>query len=256
VFPPVDTSLSNAPNILVASPRDRIQREWAVLLKTGIADGDKDRLEAGVLEDRGLSAIVDATGGVASYPSVVSPAYGLHYALVTVAHEWTHQWLFFRPLGRGFDRTPELTTLNETVATMVGEEIGDLAYTVLTGEAAPPRPPPGGAPTEPGVFDFNAAMRETRQEAERLLAQGKIDEAEAYMEQRRQFLAGQGYHIRKINQAYFAFYGSYATTAASTSPIGQQLQDLRLRSGSLAEFLHIVARFGSYEEFLEHVEGG
>lgn len=257
MFPPVDAVLSSSPHILVASPRDRIQREWAVLLEPNINDSDKDHVEAGVLADRGLSAIVEGTGGVASYPSVVSDAYGLHHGVVTVAHEWVHQWLFFRPLGQGFNRSPELTTLNETVATLVGEEIGDRAFTAVTGQVIT-RP---GNPTNPplrrgdeGGFDFNAAMGETRLGAEELLAQGKLEEAESYMEQRRQFLAGQGYYIRKINQAYFAFHGSYATTPGSVSPIGQQLRDLRERSASVAEFLNTVARFGSYQEFLDAVE--
>jgi hypothetical protein len=253
VFPPVDTVLSSTPHILVASPRDRIYREWSVLLEPDMNDGDKDQVEAGVLADRGLSAVVEGTGGVASYPSVVSDAYGLHHGVVTVAHEWVHQWLFFRPLGQGFDRSPELTTLNETVATLVGEEIGDRAFAALTGQAVD-RPAPDASPPAPEAFDFDAAMRETRLGAEELLAQGKIEEAEAYMEQRRQFLAEQGYYIRRINQAYFAFHGSYATTPGSVSPIGQQLRDLRERSASVAEFLNTVAQFGSYQEFLEYVE--
>ncbi len=257
VLPPVDAVLSSSPGILVASPRDRIQREWAVLLEPDLDDRAKELVEAGVLEDRGLSAIVEGTGGVASYPSVVADIYGLHYGMVTVAHEWVHQWLFFHPLGQGFDRTPELTTINETVATLVGEEIGDRAFTALTGEVvdrpeAPANPP---VPKENAAgFDFNAAMRETRLRTEDLLAQGKIDEAEAYMEQRRRLLAAEGYYIRKLNQAYFAFHGSYATSGGSVSPIGQQLQELRRDSASVAEFLHLVAGFGSYQEFLDTVE--
>lgn len=261
VMPPVDAVLSSSPHVLVTSPRERIHREWAVLLRPALDDGDKELVEAGVLADRGLSAIVEGTGGVASYPSVVSDAYGLQYGMATVAHEWVHQWLFFRPLGQGFDRTPELTAINETVATIVGEEIGDRAYTALTGEvvdrpATDSRSPePSADAPEADAFDFNAAMRETRLGAEELLAMGKIDEAEAYMEQRRQFLDGQGYPIRKINQAYFAFHGSYATGAGSVSPIGQQLQDLRRDSASAAEFLKVVARFSTYQEFLDYLEG-
>jgi hypothetical protein len=74
------------------------------------------------------------------------------------------------------------------------------------------------------------------------------------MEQRRRWLAGNGHHIRKLNQAYFAFHGSYATGAGSVSPIGQQLQDLRRESASVAEFLRVAARFSSYQEFLDAVD--
>ncbi len=41
-------------------------------------------------------------------------------------------------------------------------------------------------------------------------AQAKIVEAENYMEERRQFINSHGYGIRKLNQAFFAFYGAYA----------------------------------------------
>ena len=49
--------------------------------------------------------------------------------------------------------------------------------------------------------------------------------------------------IRKLNQAYFAFHGSYATGPAATDPIGGKLHLLRQRAGSLAAFVRTVARF-------------
>ena len=52
-------------------------------------------------------------------------------------------------------------------------------------------------------FHFNDAMRQTRQRAEELLGQGKIEEAEAYMEQRRQLMAAHGYYIRKNQPGVF-----------------------------------------------------
>jgi hypothetical protein len=191
---------------------------------------------------------------VALYPSVVVDSYGLHHAAETVAHEWLHHWLFFRPLGRAFWSSPEMTSLNETVATIAGEELGDMVYTRLTGRVVDrtPRPPEA---RDPAAFDFRAEMRETRLRAEELLAQGSIEEAEAYMEERRQVFVAHGYLLRKLNQAYFAFHGTYATGPASVSPIGDQVKELRARSNSLADFLNTVARFGSYQDFVEHVEG-
>jgi len=56
-------------------------------------------------------------------------------------------------------------------------------------------------------------MRETRIRVDKLLAQGRIEEAEAYMEERRQEFVAHGYYIRKLNQAYFAFHGAYADTS-------------------------------------------
>ena len=111
----------------------------------------------------------------------------------------------------------------------------------------------GSKPPDPEAFDFNAAMRETRLEAEALLAEGKIEEAESYMEERRQFIDDNGIFIRKINQAFFAFHGSYATGAASLSPIGDLLEELRDGSDSVEEFLKTVAEFGEVDDLPEYL---
>jgi hypothetical protein len=68
------------------------------------------------------------------------------------------------------------------------------------------------------------------------------------MEQRRKFLAENGYYIRKINQAYFAFNGLYADTPASRSPIGPKMTELRQLSPSLGDFLRAVSGITSEEE--------
>ncbi len=75
------------------------------------------------------------------------------------------------------------------------------------------------------------------------------------MEARRKLFVDHGYFIRKLNQAYFAFHGTYATSAASISPIGDQVQKVRDRSSSLQEFLNIMSGFGSYPEFVEYLGG-
>jgi hypothetical protein len=63
------------------------------------------------------------------------------------------------------------------------------------------------------------------------------------MERRRQELVAAGYQVRKLNQAYFAFYGSYTEgpAASSTSPIPDQVRRLRQQSGSPGEFLRRAA---------------
>lgn len=253
VFPPVDAVFTSSPHVLVLSPRDRIFRQRAILLEPGLTDDDKESLEARIFGTEDLAALVEDTGGVAVYPSVVSDTIGLQHALVTTAHEWAHHWLFFRPLGRKFWSNPTMTTLNETAATLAGEELGDLLYTAMTGKPADRSPTPDSATGSQG-FDFDTEMRETRRRTDELLAQGKVEEAEAYMEARRQFLVSNGYRIRKINQAYFAFHGSYATSPSSVSPIGEQMRELRRRSDSLEDFLRTVARFGAYQEFLDHLD--
>ncbi|MDA1129211.1 MAG: hypothetical protein O2913_11020 [Chloroflexi bacterium] len=251
IFPPVDVVYAGSPGVLVISPRDRIAQTSSTLLKPGISDPVREQLEDLIFQEDGVSALVVSTGGVATYPSVVSASGTLHNALVTTAHEWLHHWFFFQPLGQHFWDNADMTTLNETAASIGGEIIGDRAFTAMTGEVI--NREPSTTPPDPDRFDFNAEMRETRLTAEDLLAEGKIEEAESYMEERRQFLNANGYFVRKINQAFFAFHGSYATGAGSVSPIGDQLEELNDGSGSLEEFLKTVGEFDLVEELADYL---
>ena len=273
-FPPVDAVFGGPPSLLVVSPRDRIYRQHGILLLPGLDDQAREGIEERLFRSENLSALVENTGGLAVYPSVVLDTAGMNYALTVTAHEWLHHWLFFQPLGRNLFKSPELLTLNETTASIAGEELGDLTFTALTGEVVNRAPAAAPAESEsesksesesesgsesksepdPGRFDFTNEMRQTRRRAEELLVEGKIEESEAYMEGRRQNFIANGYNVRKINQAYFAFHGSYATGPGSVSPIGEQLRELRRRSDSVSHFLETVSQFTSYQQFLEYLE--
>ncbi len=103
----------------------------------------------------------------------------------------------------------------------------------------------------PPPFDFRKEMRITRETADRLLEEGKIEEAEAYMEERRQFLWENGYQIRKLNQAYFAFHGAYADEAggaAGDDPVGDAVRRLRSQSTSLTDFINKASWISSYQQ--------
>jgi hypothetical protein len=73
------------------------------------------------------------------------------------------------------------------------------------------------------------------------------------MEQMREYLARNGYYIRKLNQAYFAFYGTYSDTPGSVSPIGGYLKELRQGSHSLGDFIKTASGISSYEELLKTI---
>jgi hypothetical protein len=99
-------------------------------------------------------------------------------------------------------------------------------------------------------------MHETRVGADALLAEGKIDEAEAYMEARRLVFLKNGYLLRKINQAYFAFYGAYADSpggAAGEDPVGPAVRALREQSDSLADFVNTISWMTSFEQLQEEI---
>ena len=96
------------------------------------------------------------------------------------------------------------------------------------------------------LFDFRAEMHITRLEVDRLLEGGEIKAAEAYMESRRIFFWENGYQIRKLNQAYFAFHGSYAADPGGAADIegadlGRQLRKLKNSQPSYAAFMRKVA---------------
>ena len=262
LFPPVDFKYGSSPPALVISPRDRIELESTRLLTPGLGVGEREDIEEGVeVLDGDYSALVVNTGGVATFPAIVGTSANLQYTLRTVAHEWVHHYLIFYPLGRNYWSSGEMVTINETVAGIAGDEIGDAVYEMYYEERRPspgtpttafiPAPTPG-----PPVFSFNREMRETRLEADRLLANGQVEEAEAYMEERRLLFADNGYFIRKLNQAYFAFHGSYADRPTAVSPIGGQVREVREQSASLKEFMETMARVSSHEDLLRLVGDG
>ena len=98
-------------------------------------------------------------------------------------------------------------------------------------------------------FDFNNHLRETRLEVELLLSDGLVLEAENYMEKRKNEINSHGYNIRKINQAYFAFHGSYGSSPSSISPVANYLWDLREQSKTIGELIRIMEDVSDYEEF-------
>jgi hypothetical protein len=99
-------------------------------------------------------------------------------------------------------------------------------------------------------------MRETRLRADELLAAGQIDEAEAYMDSRRGLFVSNGYSIRRLNQAYFAFYGAYnaepgGAPAAGSDPVGPAVQALRERSPSVGDFLRTIAGVRTLDDVMQ-----
>lgn len=266
-LPPVLYRVTPLPYALIVSPRDRIEQEANLSLLPGMSLEERVAIEEEVARSLDRSTLVVAIGGVGVYPTMVQSTTDLNWLAEVVAHEWTHNYLTLRPLGFNYDASAELRTINETTANIAGKEIGRAVVARFYTERLPPPPPEElnetpveeetaeevaeEPPPEP-VFDFRREMRETRLTAEALLAQGKIVDAEAYMEARRQVFWDNGYLIRKLNQAYFAFYGAYNDTpgggAAGEDPVGPAVQALRSRSASLADFLNTIAGVTSFAE--------
>lgn len=264
--PPVNFTFTEPPQILIVSPRDEIRNVHARMLAPDIDSAEAGEKEAAIATRTDFSAYITRIGGLGAYPTMVVESTNIEWLVSTVAHEWVHNYLTLFPLGMRFGSSPELTTLNETVADIIGDEVGRRVLRHFYPEFAPPDEPPAPPALEslpelpaqePQGFDFNREMRVTRLRVDDLLAAGQVEEAEAYMEERRRVFVENGYHLRVLNQAYFAFHGSYATGGASSSPIGAQLQELqRVKTPEdIAGFLHTVRWFTSAAD-LERVLKG
>jgi hypothetical protein len=251
------------PWALVVSPRDRIEQTANISLEIDLTVEDHVRLEEQIAAEQDVSTLVVPIGGVGTYPSMIAQSTNINWLMEVVSHEWTHNYLTLNPLGVRYGASPEMRTINETTASIAGNEIGAAVIAEFFPEFVPQPPPPapstGGAQEPPAapVFDFRAEMHETRVTVDEMLANGQVEEAEAYMEARREFLWEHGYRIRKLNQAYFAFYGAYADTpggSAGEDPVGAAVRDLRAQSDSLGEFIRSIAEVKSFEQLLELVD--
>ena len=159
-------------------------------------------------------------------------------------------------------------------------EIARRDYAWVYESLEPDESPEAAAPNEEaGAFNFNREMHLTRVRVDeylatareleakaveveadrqagashllRLEALGFIVKAERYMEDRRKIFIEKGYWwIRKLNQAYFAFYGSYADQpgASGADPIGPAVRDLRRKLPRVSDFLDAVAPLTTLED--------
>ena len=260
--PPVLYHNTPLPYALIVSPREVIRQDEDISLLPDLTVDEHVELEEDVDGNLDVSSLVVPIGGVGVYPTMVQETNNLDWLSEVVAHEWTHNFLSLRPLGINYFTSPELRVMNETTASIAGKEIGRAVLEMFYPELVPP-PDPGTdllEPTEPPAFDFRAEMHETRVTVDGLLADGEIGEAESYLERRRSFFWEHGYQIRKLNQAYFAFYGAYAdepggAAGAAEDPVGEAVRALRAQSPSLAAFLNRISWITSFEQLQRVVEG-
>ena len=254
-YPPVDIRLDDPPSVVVTSPRLAIHRSDEALVIPGLSMEEREDIEDSLLERADLSALVSDIGGVATYPAIVSPSIPLRHILEVTAHEWLHHYLVahFKPLGLKTFQSNEMLTINETLASIFGREVGDLAFVKLGGVIDTPADPESSKADE-RPFDFIKEMRATRLRVDGLLAEGRIEEAERYMEERRKLFVENGYYLRKINQAYFALTGTYAEQPQSSSPVGDQMRELRAMISDLKTFVSTVSAVSSPREFTSLVE--
>jgi hypothetical protein len=257
-FPPINFKLEKPPHLLIVSPRDKIESMREVVLRQEMKVEEMERMEAEI-DELGVSSIVVELGGFGgTYPAFVTSEASLRFTVSAATEEWLHQYLFFKPLGfryaldvLGVKRDYEVSILDETVASMVSKEIAGLVV-----ESYYPDLKSDGDKTleKKTGFDFDREMREIRKAVDEYLGNGEVEQAEKFMVEKREYLASKGYHIRKLNQAYFAFHGAYADSPTSISPIGDELKQLRSQSASLKEFLDTASSITSREELQARIK--
>lgn len=257
LLPPMAMHFTEVPNLLIVSPRDQIRFDISINLDPLPVDQKAD-LEARIDAEQDVASLIVPLGGLALYPAMIIETTSIPYALETFAHEWLHHYLFAFPLGLNYDFTGEARIINETTADLFGKEISRLVLQRYYPDLLPPPPvppDPDAPPPPPPAFDFGAEMNTTRVTVDALLAAGEVEEAEAYMEARRQLFVTNGYLIRKLNQAYFAFYGGYQAGGVpgvgGEDPIGPALRDLRAASPSVHEWIISVRDITTREQLLQ-----
>ena len=256
--PPVLFHSSPLPLALIISPRTTIRQDQNISLLPDLTLDQEVALEDKVDKNLDVSSLVVSVGGIGVYPTMIMQTSDLNWLSEVIAHEWIHNYLTLRPLGISYLNSPELRTMNETTASIAGNEIGRAVIERYYPELLPPPPqeiqksPPNTQPTQkPPAFDFRQEMHDTRVMVDELLSHGLVKDAERFMEERRQFFWEHGYHIRKLNQAYFAFYGAYADQpggAAGADPVGEAVRTLRASNPTLADFIRQIAWMSSFDQ--------
>jgi len=259
-FPPLLFRTTKLPKQLIISSRNIIKQENSVSLRADITLKEIINLENDVEENLNYSALVVPIGGIGTYPTMVINTMDLKYLIEIVAHEWIHNYLTLHPLGIRYAASPVLRTMNETTASIGGSEISqaviELFYTDLieTTQILPRTFQTSFSNQKPiqlQSFDFSKEMYQTRITVDDFLAEGKINEAEQFMESQRLNFWENGYQIRKLNQAYFAFHGAYADepfSAAGKDPVGDDVRLFRERQTSLASFIKKISWMYNYNQ--------
>ncbi len=235
-WPPADVEFDEPLRVLAISPRSEVRLVRSVLLTADVERDAFERIEAIVEADGEWSAWVTPIGGVALYPAPIVASRDYLRTLQIMGHEWTHHYLAFHPLGLSYGNGSDMRAINETVADIVGDELGEAAATLWEPSIETVDNSEWGAVRS----ETDPILRALRLDVDELLREGKVGAAERRMEAVRLQLIDLGRPFRKINQAFLAFRGGYGASPSSASEWGHRLLELRASSDSLAHFLETV----------------
>ena len=270
LLPPMSMHFTEVPNLLIVSPRDEIRFDISLNLVPLSVD-EIAEIENFLDETYDVSSLIVPLGGIALYPAMILETTSISFAVEVFAHEWAHHYLYFFPLGLSYftgdeGLASEARIINETTADLFGKVTAAKVLERYYPDHPPPRLPEPVDPTaeievtltQPEGFNFGATMNETRITVDELLAEGNVKEAEAYMESQRALFVANGYNIRKLNQAYFAFYGGYQSGdipgVGGSDPIGPNVRAVLDASPTVLDYLLNMRPITSRDELAQLVE--
>lgn len=290
LIPPMSMRFTQMPNLLVVSPRERIQRQIEIALNP-LTLAERANVERQVESLGGLSALVVPLGGMALYPAMIQETADLTRAVEVFAHEWVHHYFFMFPLGVSYfidtGGGQEAMMINETVADIFGREIAEIVLARYYPETLTQTNRVYIQDEQSNLFDYGGTMHETRVNVDHIMMRiahitrqnervsnsvemtaisnkNRADiealalKVERYMEHRRQIFLQNGYAIRRINQAFFAFYGGYQGGIAGiggSDPIGDAVRDIRAMSDGIYDFVVQMRTITTREGLLAVREG-
>ena len=255
VLPPIAMHFTRLPYLVVISPRDQID----LIVSLAIQPVPIDRivtLEQQIETRHDVSALIVPLAGLALYPAMIQETASIPSAVETFAHEWLHHYLLAFPLGYNYLSGGGGPTrrINETTADLFGKVIAQQVLARYYPEQTAPRVVPPQqfdvttapdatqpADIDPLAFDFNGELHETRQTLDVILAAGQVDVAEPYLKSRLRVFYLNGYGLRRMNQAFFAFYGGYQAGGfsgiAGADPVGPAVYKVYQRSATIHDFI-------------------
>jgi len=246
IFPVPEFTVGNFPKLLVTSRRNKIERSDELLINSSIGLEIIEKIESEIEKEENLSSIVIDIGGIAAYPAIIKESDNPRQLFLTFSHEWLHHYLIFYPLGRSYFSDIKMKEINETLANIFSEK---LLVNLCSNEFELKKEICLVGEKEKNEFDYSSFMRNLRAEVDNLLSEGKILVAEKLMNKATYTLRNNGYNIRKINQAWFAFNGTYADSPSSTSNIDKELLEFFNNHSSIKEAVDKLKYINSIKDY-------
>ena len=251
IFPSPEFNVGSSPKLLVTSPRNKIERKEEILLVPSIDIETIEELE-GIASNDELSSVIINIGGLATYPSIIAEGKSSRELFLTISHEWLHQYLIFHPLGRSYFSNTEMKEINETLANIFSKKLlkslceKDFEIKNEMCSVSPLK--------DENKFDYREFMKKLRINVDQLLSEGKINNAEKLMNESTLILNNNGIKIRKINQAWFAFNGTYGDSPSSTSNFNDELNNLINSYGTLKDAINDIKNISSLDEYIDMIK--